>query len=492
MKKSVKFLSCILAIMTLLLCFAACGGNGDETTAPSNVEEETETGRDSIKDTVPTDLNFGGEDVTFFVRDNLELWKNEMDVEKTTNDTLYDAIYYRNVTVEERLGIEIKQISQAGHHNEQTTWNQTLRNAVLTKSGDFDTAAIYQAFGAALAFEGIYYNVLDLPHINLDQPWWNQNMRKELTLFDNLYFLSGDITVTQSAYAVGTFFNKNLFEEFYSTQNVDLYDMVRKGEWTIDEMYNLVAGVWVDNNSNGVIDNEDTIGFSGAEKGAGLMDQWIPALGIKITNISDGYPELAVYDEHTVSAFEKMKKLYTENPGTLLKEGLNTTSFRAGNQLFSVAEINAGADFRSMDDDYGVLPMPKYDKEQEKYQTRFLTSSSIVTVLSTCENPAKIGATLELMGAESYKQVTPAYYEICLKGKYSDAPEDAEMYDKILEGIYFDFGFCYGVSIGNISTIFRDYRGDIAQKWESNKISYQTQLDDVITALDDISFAMGG
>ena len=82
--------------------------------------------------------------------------------------------------------------------------------------------------------------------------------------------------------------------------------------------------------------------------------------------------------------------------------------------------------------------------------------------------------------------------QAALRAVYPDAPEDAEMYDKILEGNYFDFGFCYGVSIGNISTIFRDYTGDIAQKWEQNKIAYQTQLEDVITALDDISFAMGG
>ena len=93
MKKLTKVLCCLLALVAAISCFAACGDKGDETTVPTNIGNDVEIGRDSVKDDVPTNLNFGGDDVTFFVRDNLELWKNEMDVEKTTNDTLYDAIY---------------------------------------------------------------------------------------------------------------------------------------------------------------------------------------------------------------------------------------------------------------------------------------------------------------------------------------------------------------------------------------------------------------
>ena len=93
------------------------------------------------------------------------------------------------------------------------------------------------------------------------------------------------------------------------------------------------------------------------------------------------------------------------------------------------------------------------------------------------------------MAAESYRQVTPEYYSKCLKGKYSRNADDARMYDKIVEGIKLDFGFIYATqSIGGINNLFRKLDGDIAQTYEANKVMYETQLNDLIDKLDEISF----
>ena len=133
--------------------------------------------------------------------------------------------------------------------------------------------------------------------------------------------------------------------------------------------------------------------------------------------------------------------------------------------------------------------MPMYDTEQDGYATYPQNGCSLVVVLSTCQDTELVGATLELMAAESYRQVTPQYYEVCLKGKYSAAADDARMYDKIIEGIKLDFGFIYAsVSIGGINNLFRDLQGDIAQNYESNKIKYETSLNTLVDKLDEISF----
>ena len=495
MKKFTKLMCLALALLMTVACFAACGGNGDDTTLPtaSGVQDD-ETGRNAVKDTVPTDLKFDGETVTFFVRDDNEMWKNEIDVEKTTNDTLYDAIYYRNATVEQRLGITIEQIGQAGSFGVSDAWNSTLRNTVLTKSGDYEAAAIYASTGSALAVEGLYYNMLDLPYLNLDQPWWNQTIRDELTLFDTLYYLGGDIVVTQTARGVTMFFNKDLFTELYQTQNIDLYKTVEDGQWTIDFMSDLVANAWIDENSDGVISDGDTVGFknNATSTGDGSMDAWIPAMGVKLTTIIDGYPELTFYDEHTVEAFEKVKALHIANPGSFVTATASNTSFAIGNQLFTRGMLDSGSGLRDMQDDYGVLPLPKFDAEQDDYYTTFDNTASLIVVLSTCTATDKVGATLELMAAEAYKQVTPAYFEICLQGKYSDEPQDAEMYDRILKTFVFNFGFCYSTkSLDGIGSLFRDLTGDIAQKYEANKIKYETALESLIDKLDEISFMIG-
>ena len=495
MKIFSKALCVALALMMVISCFAACGGNSNDTTLPkANEGTNSEDGRNAVKDTVPTDLKFNGETVTFFVRDDNELWKNEIDVEKTTNNTLYDAIYYRNATVEQRLGVEIEQIGQAGTFNVSDAWNSTLRNAVLTKSGDYDSAAIYASTGSALAVEGLYYNVLDLPHVNLDQPWWNKSIVNEVTLFDTLYYLAGDIAITEVAGGVCFFFNKDLFTELYQTQNIDLYTMVEEQKWTIDKLHELVAGAWVDENSDGVISDGDTVGYgAGASSdGDGSMDAWVPALGVSVTKMVDGYPELTFYDEHTVEAFEKLQALYRSNPGSLCADGKVATLFSVGNQLFLRGNLNSGEGLRDMQDDYGVLPMPKFDELQDDYHTTFTNTASLIVVLSTCTATEKVGATLELMAAEAYKQVTPAYFEICLQGKYSDEPQDAAMYDRILNGFVFSFGFCYSTkSLNGIGGLFRNVDSDMAQTYEANKIKYQTALEELIDKLDEISFMLG-
>ena len=495
MKKFTKLLCLALALLMTIACFAACGGDSDDTTLPvATGKDEDETGRNAVKDTVPTDLNFKGESVTFFVRNDSELWKNEIDVEKTTNDTLFDAIYYRNTTVEDRLGVEIKQVGQAGTFSVSDSWNSTLRNTVLTKSGDFDSAAIYASTGSALAVEGLYYNILDIEHLNLNQPWWNQTIRDELTLFDTLYYLGGDIVVTQTANGMCIFFNKDLFNELYQTQNINLYDTVNQGKWTIDYMNELISTAWIDENSDGVISDGDTVGFKANAAGGadGGMDCWIPAMGIKLTTIIDGYPELTFYDEHTVEAFEKVKVLHATDPGTLNTPSASETSFAIGNQLFSRMKLDGGSGLRDMQDDYGVLPLPKFDEAQDDYYTTFDNTASLIVVLSTCTQTEKIGATLELMAAEAYKQVTPAYFEICLQGKYSDALEDAEMYDRILKTFVFNFGFCYSTkSLEGVGSLFRDLTKDVAQAYEANKVKYEAALETLIDKLDEVSFMMG-
>jgi len=500
MKNFTKLLCLVLSLLMIVACFAACGGDNTDTKNPTVNPNETDdpsdgtedpSDRNSVKDTVPA-LNFKNDDLTFFVRNDSELWKNEMDVESTTTDTLFDAIYYRNAAVEKRLGVKIEQIGQAGTYTKSDDWNATLRNAVLTKSGDFDAAAIYASTGSALAVEGLYYNVLELPHINLDKPWWNQTIRQELTLFDNLYYLGGDIAITETTNGMAIFYNKNLFTELYQTRNINLYDLVENGEWTIDLMHELVAGAWVDMNSDGLVNDGDTVGFrtSADSSGDGGMDAWIPAMGIKLTTIVDDYPELTFYDEHTVDAFEKVKALHLENEGTFVGTGDKTT-FTLGNQLFTRGNMNSGSGFRVMEDKYGLLPLPKFDKEQDNYYTTFDNTSSLVVVLSTCTETDKVGATLELMAAESYKQVIPAYFEVCLQGKYSEAPEDAAMYDRVLNSFVFNFGFCYSTkSLDGVGSLFRNLNKDIAQAYDANKIKYQEALDDLIDKLDELAWEM--
>lgn len=516
MKAFQKLLALVLACLLLVTVLVACGGgtdsdtggNGKETGAPETDPSETSSqggydasfDRNSVKDNVPTDLKFNGETVTFFVRNDVDLWAYEMDVDEILDDTLYDAIYYRNKTVEERLGVTITTIGAPGNFANRLSWNDTLRTVVNTKSGEFDTAAIYLSQGTPLAVEGMYYNVVDFPYIELDKPWWNQNLREELTLFQTLYYLGGDIASTETNQTLCMFYNKNLFDRYYGAQGVNLYDVVESKKWTMDYLYDLVAPVHEDVDGDGTVNDGDLVGFVAytANTEESGNDGWIAAFGIDITTKVDGVPTLTFYGERTLLAYETLKRLYSHCPGTLNHDAPELTTFANGNQMFRRGKLNDGADLREMKDAYGVLPLPMLEENQDGgYATTVGNVASLVTILSSLPDSRKelVGATLELMAAESYKQVTPAYFEVAVKTKYSEAPEDAEMYDLILNSIKFSFGYCYstaslqgGPGSLPIGSLFRKLSIDLAQMYEENDEVYEENLNKLIEGLDEVAF----
>ena len=88
--KGFKILAVLLALLTALSCFAACGDSGKntETTTPdkdTSLPEQKldEWGREYIDDTVPKDLSFADKEdntLTFFTRSNDSYWAIEMDI----------------------------------------------------------------------------------------------------------------------------------------------------------------------------------------------------------------------------------------------------------------------------------------------------------------------------------------------------------------------------------------------------------------------------
>ena len=62
-----------------------------------------------------------------------------------------------------------------------------------------------------------------------------------------------------------------------------------------------------------------------------------------------------------------------------------------------------------------------------------------------------ITATMELMGYYSKLWVTPAFYDINLKGRFARDPRTAAMVDMIHEGIYSCFGLLWSSKLGNIT-----------------------------------------
>ncbi|MBQ2546919.1 MAG: hypothetical protein II557_11575 [Clostridia bacterium] len=115
-----KILSLLLAALLILPCFlAGCSENKEnsDTKADSNtpssdpnaeveVAEETEFSRANVKDDLPDDLDYNGQELLFLARS--KAWfEGEMYVEELNGETLNDAVYNRDSKVEERLNVTV-------------------------------------------------------------------------------------------------------------------------------------------------------------------------------------------------------------------------------------------------------------------------------------------------------------------------------------------------------------------------------------------------
>ncbi len=498
MKKPISLLLlCALLLSTLVSC-----GSSTETTAET-AAPETETaaetkdptkddyGRDLVPSAVPEDVDFAGADLTIFLRDRLDgiEYGYEFMAEELNGEIVNDAIYKRNLETEEDLGITFHYFSGFGNPGE---YHNELDKSVRAADGTYDIAAYYAYFGAAWALEGLFYNLTDLPYLDFSKPWWNQNFAEEMTIAGALYSAVGDVSLTSINRLYTMFFNKNLALQY--CPDVDFYDLVREGKWTIDTFSTLCADLYNDLNGDGIRDDGDFYGWS-TSACAVPVDGLQAGLGLDFTRKNgDGTYEFAFEDERVVTAYEKTYNLYFNNAG-VQGNGYDgkyleicTNKFIGGTSLF-LAQIFKETDLlRSMEDDYGVLPLFKLDEAQEGYHTTSHDAYSLISITASCQNPEMAAAALEKLSETSYAYVTPAYFEVALKNKYARGDQDAEMYDLIIAGRKYNFGMVMSVSCGNIAQLWRtmlDSRNEaFVSTVKSQSGAIKTQLTGLVQAFE--------
>ena len=489
-----RFLSGFLALM-LLLPLSACSSDtpAADTTAAAEADSadttEAETvatdefGREIVEDGVPADLKYDGDVVRIFTRDDNKYWLLEITAEEGTGEILNDSVYNRNMTVEERLGIQFEYLKKPGTFAVRNEWFNVLRAAVQADDDSIDSASVYISQGAPLITEGLFYNLLDVEMLAFEKPWWNQSFNEEMTMYDQLYASVGDLMLSMTSMTVVNYFNKNLLAELYPNEN--LYDMVFDGKWTLDYMTGLVSGTYNDLNGDGARDDGDRYGYR-VQRSTVPGDSWPIALGIyATTKNAQGIPELSFYNEKAVTAFEKLQKLYTDAGSS---EG--KPNFINGSVLFYSQQLTYTDSLRDMEDEYGILPLPKFDEAQKEYATIPQNGHSMITITKTANDPQMVGAALELLAAESYRQVTPMYFEVTMKSKYLRASEDAQMFDLIMDSVKFNFGYVWAATrIGNIAQLMRDPAIDLASTYAANADSYQAKLTDLLAKLESLNKA---
>lgn len=135
-----------------------------------------------------------------------------------------------------------------------------------------------------------------------------------------------------------------------------------------------------------------------------------------------------------------------------------------------------------MKDDFGVLPYPKWDDNQDTYYSRVEGGAQVCIVPITNDKTDIAGAVIESMCSYSYNNVIPAYYEITIKNKYTRDDDSAEMFDLIIENRTYDLGdtfWCELIRDGIFSSMFINDDRTLASTMESKRVPIETEINNV-------------
>ena len=440
-------------ILALLLCAStviSCGDSENETdtvVTTATASESTDAGdaRVSIDDELP-DKDFGGETLTILAyyagkTPDVPLFAPE----EASGDVVDDAIYERNVRIEDRFNCVIEEFDPGlADWSEHTNF---IKTSVMAGEDEYDITYNHIIGGPNISLDGVFMNLYDLEYLDFTKPWWSQQMIDEMTLRNQIYLVGDVIGLDALQSAKVLYCNKEKFSDY----NLDLpYQDVIDMTWTMDNFISLVKDVYEDVNGNTERDNEDFYGYiSHASQNGWLVSCDVPVL--------EKDPEetlvIAVNGEKVASLVEKVYKLYYESEGSLIISGSDPVSglsetdwqaelFAEGHGLMAFSLIrHASTTFRQSNVEYGIVPFPLWDENQESYRT--FTGGNLIGIPVTVSDTEMVSILFEALVAESYKTVVPAYFETALKEKFTFDSESGQMLDIINNCLTISFAYAY-------------------------------------------------
>jgi len=465
-----------IALLALLLCASSLASCGDTEAAVTNQTEATSTVTETAAPDEPTNedivraqigaQDFGG--YTFRVASrnsggdfyrNTGSDVNELFYEKETGDTMNDAIYHRNRKTEELLNIKIEPVWISDSPSEVVTVSEQN----ILAGDNFADAIIHRLdYGMNTAAKGMLYNFIDIPTMHLDNPWWDQTITANFTMFgDQLYTLCGDIVFFDDYAVQAIFGNTRLMAE----NDIEIpYQDVRDVPRTFDKFIETAKLGSVDLNGDGKIEREvDQIGY-GNHEGAVLHMIYCFDERMSMTQ-EDGTIVVNYGGEQIINAVTKISDFL--NSCTDAIGDSCPDIFNEGRMMFFMEMIGGIGGMRDMQDDYCVLPMPKGDESMDSYRAYVSNGwTTCYTVPTTAEDVERIGTILEAMSAISADTVTPALYDIMLEQKYVRDAESQEMLSYIWASKAYDLA-------GDLdwASSLRDVYYNIAQTGKNNFVS---------------------
>ena len=469
----------IAAFLLFLCMLSSCSGEDQ----PSSDIADKDTSDDRSDESVQLP-DYMGADFCLLVRTE---YAHEFNADEENGDLLNDAVYQRNLAVEQAYNININVYDQpCSYGSEATAFNTTVKASVLSGSGEYDLVAGYAATIPALVGEKLFLNWVEGDLIDFSQPWWSKKVADELTINGKAFMITGDLSVALWENMNCVLFNKRLAEAYVVE---DLYKLTSDGKWTLDRLNAYTAMIYDDIDGDETKSTDDLFGYLSTPNAH--IDMFQEAFEVYVTEKGqDGFPEFALNTPHTVEVLEKVISFVHENPGSFFTidisnaEPVCNTIFSSGRSLFYSARLGMTVQLRDMKDDFGILPYPKFNEEQTEYHSTARDQFTVFVIPADAKDPDMTRILTDALSKASYEQVIPTFYDVVLKTKAARDDESGEMIDLIRDGLVFNFGYLHSTAMGSPGHIFAKLAQagtlTLSSRWATGEAGFNEKLEDIL------------
>ena len=461
------FLIILLMICSITVIMVSCSdanGNNSRSADSENghnaAGEDTETIGESNKNKLAYEYpiaDFHG--YTLRILNVTNLWDMYTYLDKTeiNGEVLNDAVYNRNRDIEQRYNFILNEITI--EKDVDGVKNAAVKS-LMAGDNDYDIVYLSLVHVPALMLEGYFCNLLNIPELRLDKPWWDQQIVSSVKLGNSLFFATSPWHLMTFEGTWCLFFNETMMEN-YNMQKP--YAAVSEGAWTIDKLHEYCLGAASLNGDADFTWHPAGSAVYGIATHPNVVQKFIIGTGEKFADLNkDGYPVFTADNERFYNIITNLSKLLKSGDGAHFKADAEDFSIPKGGymhvftterSMFLSGEIKAAQLMRNMDSTFGITPFPKFGEAQESYYSGTVYQLFVFLIPVTNPDPSIAGTIADVMSYQSYVDVLPVYFDIVVSQKGLRNEESIQMLNIIRDTRRIDIGEVFGWTSSLASSI---------------------------------------
>ena len=354
------------------------------------------------------------------------------------------AVLRRAADIKTTYGVELNWINARGDHIATL-----LSEAIVAGS---DSTKYHIAMPRMLEAQDIVatnsiYDLANRRYIDLTKSYYNQTSVESYSIQEHTLFVGGDFSFLDEETSYLTYYNVAMTKGIKDFPN--LYQMVKNGKWTIEQMTN-IAKLVTKNNGEPEWTDDDTYGY-----GTGNLSRFYQYSGIKQVSVGEteyGIEYVITLNDPKVSTLidkilviknsEWARTDWTGGFGGMQK------AFEEGRLLFYDEVIQKCSYFKNQNDSFkvGLLPCPKLNESQATYYTPCSYQSVVMCIPKATTDREMSDYFFEILSYTGQKHIMTAYKENLKTTLDSDtSAESMEIIEKyIFSNLCYDQGYMYG------------------------------------------------